>query len=355
MRIASDIPNMHEKEVTVMANGAEGKDDVVGDFREKLKEIGMVLLFGALGGILCWIYSLSVGETLPFKTMHPLWAIISSISLGAGAGGIGIYVIFNSDSRDIRRFLFIALLCGFSWNPVYEAGGALINQKANQNLEKQVKDNAVALNTLTQELPGTPESQLPEKMNQITQSAIGLLNELPKVGDRKLEAEARDSVQNAVAVIEKSAQSRPEEGSKALQQIGNAASINDQFDITQKTIDSLSDIGQKTDDSKVAISVFLALDDIARAARDEKNVNMATDSQYRGAMTIFSLAKKAVKNEDKNTLTKLPLDRTLQDLGAIKKFYYAENEPEKVEVINQQIIKLNGLINTRKSLYDKSR
>lgn len=93
----------------------------------KEANVGHVLLVGGAGGALSWLFTLAAG--LP-RVVTPWWAAAAiGIPLGAGAAFVGVYLA-NSSPAPPARCLAFALLCGFSWRPVLEAGSAVVAQKA---------------------------------------------------------------------------------------------------------------------------------------------------------------------------------------------------------------------------------
>lgn len=85
-----------------------------------------VLVSGAAGGALSWVFAVTVG--LPLAVTNWLVALPAASALGAGASFLGIYLLAGTDTAQANRCLAFALLCGFSWKPVFDAGSALLNQ-----------------------------------------------------------------------------------------------------------------------------------------------------------------------------------------------------------------------------------
>jgi len=82
--------------------------------------------------------------------------VLASSALGTGAGFIGVYVIANSDTRSLLRCLGFALLCGFSWKPVYDGGEAIVKQGG---LRQELKANKEAVRSLGAQTLERPEFQ----------------------------------------------------------------------------------------------------------------------------------------------------------------------------------------------------
>ena len=94
------------------------------------KHVSIVAGIGAVGGLLGWGFALwldmpgHIGER---------WDLLLSVALGAGASVIFVFVIANTDRTDGPRLIGLALLAGFFWEPVWEAGRALIGRELEQN------------------------------------------------------------------------------------------------------------------------------------------------------------------------------------------------------------------------------
>ena len=64
---------------------------------------------------------------------------VIGMCLGAGASLVFVYLIANSSRDDIKRIIALALLSGFCWEPVWEMGSQLIQQKQEVATAKQGK------------------------------------------------------------------------------------------------------------------------------------------------------------------------------------------------------------------------
>lgn len=88
------------------------------------KEFGLVALFGAVGGALSLVYSLTVGNP---PVISPLpWGIFAYTFLGAASGPLGVYLIAKTDTqRHAIHCLMFAAACGFSWAPILDGTSGL--------------------------------------------------------------------------------------------------------------------------------------------------------------------------------------------------------------------------------------
>ena len=204
------------------------------------REFGLVVMFGGIGGFLSWIYIITVGQPL----LQTWWkAIPASIVLGMGASFIGVYVIANSDTRALFRCLGFALLCGFSWKPVYDAGGALIKQTTTRHAEQQVLNLSKTSQKLASALSKTPPELLPSKINETTKTTTDLLWAFFKVDNPNIRSQVQSRAREAMTAIKNVTTQNPEEAAKALTEIGTVAVETKEPQTADLTIQLLGGIG----------------------------------------------------------------------------------------------------------------
>ncbi len=165
-----------------------------------IREVLFILIFGAFGGALSWVYAVTIGQ--PLQT-NLLLSLAASTVLGTGAAFVGVYVIANTDTRAFLRCLGFALLCGFSWKPVYDAGSALVNQQVKLSQAKEVTQKTTAA---VAELSAIPPEQLIPKLREATALAETSVAAVNKVDDPTAAAEATQKTQLAVKELKQVSQ-----------------------------------------------------------------------------------------------------------------------------------------------------
>ena len=99
-----------------------------------------VVVCGAAGGLLSGFYGVYVEEASP-AGYGLKW--LYSCFLGMGSAFVGVFLLANSDvssSGSLRRTLAFALMCGFAWRPVLEAGTALVKKHVRDDqLSEQIR------------------------------------------------------------------------------------------------------------------------------------------------------------------------------------------------------------------------
>ncbi len=92
------------------------------------KEVLLIIAGGAIGGLLSWVYSITLG----LSTVLAGWqAVVASVTLGMGASFLGVYLIANTDTAPFYDALGFAVLCGFAWKPIYDGGAHLLTRQLN--------------------------------------------------------------------------------------------------------------------------------------------------------------------------------------------------------------------------------
>lgn len=152
-----------------------------------LKQIGFILGFGALGGLLSIVYAATLGQPLPSSAW---WTFPASAMLGMFAGFIGVFVIANTDTRDFLRCLGFALLCGFSWKPMYDAGSALVSQQTKVQAKIDAKEYTQKTAQAANELATAHEPPPPQTIRQYTSNAFAAIQAAKTADDPTLRSEA---------------------------------------------------------------------------------------------------------------------------------------------------------------------
>ncbi len=111
------------------------------------------------------------------------WALPAWIALGMGSAFIGVYLIANTDTRVIFRYLSFAILCGFSWKPILEAGYALIQHKTEQNKTLQLSQFTHETSNILEEARRSTDEKFLAIVPLLTTNAEKLLNLSQLVND----------------------------------------------------------------------------------------------------------------------------------------------------------------------------
>ncbi|HEY0160039.1 MAG TPA: hypothetical protein VGF28_22320 [Thermoanaerobaculia bacterium] len=223
-----------------------------------MKEFYGILGAGAFGGALSWLWSITLGA--PLK-LEPAVAAIASVILGAGASVIGVYLIANTDRKDIGRALAFAILCGFSWQIVYEAGSSTLERREARENVQQASANVTET---AKQLNGAAEEKKTELVQDLVGDATVLLKASGQADSKEAEQKAVTGALSALDAIEESGQgTKPESTTTAVEEIATTALESGHQEVAHKAIETLSTGG-------VTLADKVALEKIAVIA-EEKN------------------------------------------------------------------------------------
>jgi hypothetical protein len=124
-----------------------------------------VALLGAIGGALSWACNyLWLGHVAHVSAwIDP----VISTGLGAGAGVIYVFLLANTDRGDGPRLLALALLAGFFWEPVLQAGSALIERQMEQETIGTAQAEIEEAILLARGIAAAPREQQPALIDEI--------------------------------------------------------------------------------------------------------------------------------------------------------------------------------------------
>lgn len=182
------------------------------------KEVGLVAVAGALGGVLSWIYSEAVQSPLGLGWFG---SPLASIGLGAGAAVLGVYMVAKTDMSTGIHALVFALACGFSWKPVLEGASALVETQVERATTASVSRSTSESVDLSEKLDAPGESSKEDMIEEAVHLAIEALRMQPKrvqaLEDRS--ASLGEVVENILTATTVDTQDKIE----GLRRIGSAA------------------------------------------------------------------------------------------------------------------------------------
>lgn len=182
------------------------------------KDVKLVLSSGAGGGLVSWAFTIISGSTFGLS----LWgALPLCVILGAAAALIAVYVVIPADVSKTGKLIAFALLCGFLWKPVLDAGRVVITQRLEaSSTTTEVKKNVAELKT-------APPAAVAGKAHEAADAASELLRAGDRIDNPEIEKEATNQATAAVNAIAQTSTADPAAATVALQQISNAAANAD--------------------------------------------------------------------------------------------------------------------------------
>lgn len=259
----------------------------------------LVALFGGVGGLTAWVWSITVGTPMKMGTTG---AVAANVFLGMVAGFAGIYAIKLDSTRVLLHSLALALLCGFAWKPTLEAGRELVITRMQEgDVEQQIE--------LTQQTIEALETASPEKaaiyIEELESRSLELMRSGDAVRNPALRAQANGIVVESVGALSDAASVAPEAGARALGSVGAAAMREDRPAITNAAASSLIHLAEEKDfeigTSAEVSNSLLQLSAAARAGQREDKAGALREQ----SVEIFRQAERRLPPDDRDRFREL--------------------------------------------------
>jgi len=186
------------------------------------KEVCLVAVSGAVGGLLSLIYSVTVGVP-PVIKPFPV-GFLAYLALGAAAGVFGVYLIAKTDTKQAVHCLVFAGACGFSWAPVFDGVSALVKYNSERAVHSMAAERVNETKRAILNLESVSDNELPATVASLVTKINDLLAIAPEVRDRQVSISVAQSVQEAFDTLQKVQPKNPTVISKATKEI--AASVS---------------------------------------------------------------------------------------------------------------------------------
>ena len=216
-------------------------------------QMGMLRLVASLGGgggFIAWVLQESTGgHLLPWKWFA---AVPAAMLLGAGAAGVGVYVLAKTDLKQVGNALFFALLCGVFFDPVWRAGSDFIGGTVAQaKASSAAAETATAADQLDKSVNSASKEQVKAEVTTTTDAATNLLRQAARVPDESLRRDLQRKSARAVDSIALAAPKAPAASIENLERIGLEAKQTGQSNVTVRVLDSLHRIEMSTTDPQI--------------------------------------------------------------------------------------------------------
>jgi hypothetical protein len=190
------------------------------------QDVKIVIGAGAGGGLVSWAYTIITGATFGLSNWT---ALPLCIILGTAAAIVAVYVITPTDVTKTGQLIGYAVLCGFLWKPVLDAGRIVINQRIETGrTAEQLKEQVNELKTTA-----AAPAAVGENANEAAGHAAELLRTSEQLGNPNLEKQAATQATETVDVIADKASVNPAAATLALSEIKMAAEDSGNSDVAQ--------------------------------------------------------------------------------------------------------------------------
>lgn len=293
-------------------------------------EVLIVLGGGAFGGLLSWLYTVTVGNP---PVVEKPWALPASILLGVGASLIGVYLIAGTDTTRVMRCAAFAVLCGFCWKPVYDAGHALIDQAAERRTEQEVAGLAEEAQKVAIQLRNAPDTLLATRTDEAAMLVKELLGRSVMVSEPAIKSKAVAGAGQVVGALKSVILRKPEEGAAAATDIGKAAIRYGESGLVDSVVLSLSAVGKEPNQLSLVPVAYRSISEIAQNAESEGELKLAIETRLAGAQVVLDAVRTTYETQDTAGLQMIPVHNAKADLEQATRFYDSVNKSDKVQSI----------------------
>ena len=227
--------------------------------KPEMRSLLLVAVAGAVGGFTSWLLQWLAGLA-PFQKPASL-GIPALIVVGGVAAVFGVYLIANSNIKELPHTLAFALLCGVFWQPIFDASKLYIQHSVSVRQGSQQQN-------MTQNLAAVVasgnENAVKTKLDETTNATTEVLSSLSTVQDSELKQKLVEQSNQAVDQVSKASDKAPDATVENLQRIGEAAIQSGQPEVAGRVLSKLNAI--KAQNPALAPNVEKANERIVKGA-----------------------------------------------------------------------------------------
>lgn len=108
----------------------------------KLREFGIIISGGALGGIVSVLEAWTEPQSYPLSITKIFLLLVLPFVKGGIAAGIGVYVLTNLDPKQMARAFFFSVACGLTFPSILSKGESMAKGVAAQVASQSFQENA---------------------------------------------------------------------------------------------------------------------------------------------------------------------------------------------------------------------
>lgn len=200
-------------------------------------DVKYVLGGGAGGGLVSWAFTLMTGATFG---LGPWMALPLCVILGTAAALVAVYVITPTDTSKTGQLIGFAVLCGFLWKPVLDAGRIVIGERIGAARSvAEVKQQVTELKAAS-----TPAA-VAANAQEAAVGAAELLRSSETLDNPGVEKQATTGATEAVNAIAETSTANPAAATLALQEIKIAADKADNPHVSRLAEQKIEMIGRR--------------------------------------------------------------------------------------------------------------
>jgi hypothetical protein len=199
----------------------------------------LVLLSGAVGGMVYWILQVATG-VMPFGSR---WygSVPAALLVGGVAAFLGVYLLANSDTThgELKHTLAFALVCGITWSTVIAGAKQQVISATSAVKADAAQDKTVSLQKA---IVAGNSAEVSAKVSDAASAASQAVQTLSSITDDQVKAKIVDNSQEAVKTIFQAAKIDPAASIAALKTVGTTATDVGAMGVRVSVIDALSSI-----------------------------------------------------------------------------------------------------------------
>lgn len=166
-----------------MNNQANSETPTTKDSKlEIFHEMALIGCAGGLGGILLY-FAAWLNKSIESFLFSEFFV---TIFLGFGAAIIGIYFVARTDMRHFRYAFSLAIVCGLSWELVYETASQAFANQAKQIELNEMRDNIEKTGEIISKIKIDSEDKLDAHINEAIKNISILSDKAAKIDDASI-------------------------------------------------------------------------------------------------------------------------------------------------------------------------
>jgi len=227
--------------------------------KPEMRSLLFVAVAGAVGGFTSWLLQWLAGLA-PFQKPASL-GIPALIVVGGVAAVFGVYLIANSDIKELPHTLAFALLCGVFWQPIFDAAKLYIQHSVTERQGSQQQSMTQNLATV---VASGDQNAVKTKLDETANATTEVLSGLSTVQDSELKQKLVEQSNQAVDQVSKASDKAPDATVENLQRIGEAAVQSGQTEVAGHVLSKLNAL--KAQNPALAPNIEKANDRIVKGA-----------------------------------------------------------------------------------------
>ncbi|HZR29733.1 MAG TPA: hypothetical protein VFA71_13220 [Terriglobales bacterium] len=205
--------------------------------KPEIRSLLFVAIAGAVGGFTSWLLQWLAGLA-PFQKPASL-GIPALIIVGGVAAIFGVYLIANSDIKELPHTLAFALLCGVFWQPIFDAAKLYVQHSVTV---RQGSEQQSMTQNLAAVVASGDQNTVKTKLDETANATTEVLSSLSTVQDRELKQKLVQQSNEAVDQVSKASDKAPDTTVESLQKIGEAAVQSGQPELAGRVLSKLNAI-----------------------------------------------------------------------------------------------------------------